>query len=277
MIPKACITEWRNKINWPEDAQIEQDLILSKIIVELYSDEVLKNELAFRGGTALQKLFFKEQLRYSEDIDLVQINSGPIGYIINKIRAKLDYWLGEPTWKQNQGRFTLNYKFDSEYNQKLKVKIEVNTREHFNVLGCNYKHFSVNNSWYKGQCTVVTYKLEELLGTKLRALYQRRKGRDFFDIALGLDKLIFNENDVIRTFNQYMKFLGFNISRAEFEENLFLKLIDNRYLNDIKTLIPINSNYLSKLNVYKNLVHNKIIKKLKGEPWKGEFKKCLQY
>ena len=39
----------------------------------------------------------------------------------------------------------------------------------------------MENSWFSGRCELTTYALEELLGTKLRALYQRAKGRDLFD------------------------------------------------------------------------------------------------
>ena len=72
MIPQAYITEWQNEAPWQSDDQIEQDLIISRIIVELYNNEFLKEELLFRGGTALTKLFLDEPLRYSEDLDFVQ-------------------------------------------------------------------------------------------------------------------------------------------------------------------------------------------------------------
>lgn len=86
MIPKAHITQWRSKVSWPEDFQIEQDLILTRIIIEIFKDRMLQENLAFRGGTALNKLFFSKPLRYSEDIDLVQINPGPIGDTVNRIK-----------------------------------------------------------------------------------------------------------------------------------------------------------------------------------------------
>ena len=131
MIPKASITGWRTQAPWISDEQIEQDLILSRIIVEIFSDPLLNQELAFRGGTALHKLFFNPPGRYSEDIDLVRTNTGPIGKIIHAIRIKLDSWLGQPTTKRNQGRFTLYYKFiaTTATAPKMRIKIEINTRE----------------------------------------------------------------------------------------------------------------------------------------------------
>ena len=70
MIPLAQITQWRQIAPWADDMQVAQDLILSRILVDIFSDPFLKKELAFRGGTALHKLFFSPAARYSEDIDL---------------------------------------------------------------------------------------------------------------------------------------------------------------------------------------------------------------
>ena len=67
MIPLAQITQWRQTAPWSDDLQVEQDLILSRIIIEIFADPFLYQELAFRGGTALHKLFFTPPARYSED------------------------------------------------------------------------------------------------------------------------------------------------------------------------------------------------------------------
>jgi predicted nucleotidyltransferase component of viral defense system len=72
VIPRANIMAWRRQAHWSTDAQVEQDLVLSRAIVEIYSGPVLSTPVAFRGGTALHKLHLSPALRYSEDIDLVQ-------------------------------------------------------------------------------------------------------------------------------------------------------------------------------------------------------------
>ncbi len=53
MIPQAFITEWRQRAPWSQDAQVEQDLIISRAMVEIFSHPLLTENLAFRGGTAL--------------------------------------------------------------------------------------------------------------------------------------------------------------------------------------------------------------------------------
>lgn len=90
MIQRAYITAWRSKAPWPADAQVEQDLALSRVIVEIFTSEFLREHVAFRGGTALHKLFLKQPERYSEDIDLVQVKAGPIGGVLKALRQKLD-------------------------------------------------------------------------------------------------------------------------------------------------------------------------------------------
>ena len=72
----------------------------------------------------------------------------------------------------------------------MRLKIEINTREHFNVLGLKQIPYKVENSWFLGECMLTGYELEKLLGTKLRALYQRRKGRDLFDLYWALQQLL---------------------------------------------------------------------------------------
>lgn len=174
MIEKSAIIEWYSKAPWPSPTQIEQDLVLSRIICEIFAHSFLSERLAFRGGTALNKLFFNPPLRYSEDVDLVQINGEPIGGILDLLRKILDPWLGEPKRKQNHGRVTLIYRFQAEELPiPMRVKIEINSREHFSVMGFIKLPFRVKNSWHTGDALITTYKIEELLATKLRALYQR--------------------------------------------------------------------------------------------------------
>ena len=113
MIPRDYITEWRVHAPWITDRQVEQDLIISRALVELFSRPTIANAVAFRGGTALYKLHLRPAARYSEDIDLVQIAPGPIGPTLDAIHEALNGWLGKPGRKQSEGRVTMTYRFDS--------------------------------------------------------------------------------------------------------------------------------------------------------------------
>jgi predicted nucleotidyltransferase component of viral defense system len=99
MIPENYIEQWRPEAPWQTLAMIEQDLIISRALVELFNQPLVQSSLVFRGGTALNKLYIQPPARYSEDIDLVQIRAEPIGEVLNAIRKGLDHWLGEPKRK----------------------------------------------------------------------------------------------------------------------------------------------------------------------------------
>ena len=79
MFPKVDIVRWREVAPWADDDNVEQDLVITLALFDIFRDPLLKDALAFRGGTALHKLHLAPAVRYSEDIDLVQRDAGPIG------------------------------------------------------------------------------------------------------------------------------------------------------------------------------------------------------
>ncbi|KAF0156629.1 MAG: hypothetical protein FD159_1666 [Syntrophaceae bacterium] len=106
MIPLDFISEWKKIAPWPETDQVEQDLLISRALVEIFRHSVVAKNLAFCGGTALYKLYLKP-VRYSEDIDLVHVHPGPIGSLMDALKEVLNPWLGNPKRKQSEGRITL--------------------------------------------------------------------------------------------------------------------------------------------------------------------------
>lgn len=239
MIPQAAITHWRHVAPWPQDAQVEQDLILCRALVEIFREPELSRHLILRGGTALHKLYATSPLRYSEDIDLVQPTAGPIGSVLDGLRARLDPILGTPRRENNPGNVTLRYRMESEIPPviPLRLKIEINTREHFDVYGITARPFAVRSPWFEGTSGVNTYNLEELLATKLRALYQRRKGRDLFDLWIGLRTKGVEAGRVVAAFRRYMHAARAKVSRAEFEKNLAAKVAFRAFRDDLRPLL----------------------------------------
>lgn len=245
MIPRACIDAWRAKAPWRSDAQVEQDLLVCRTLVGIFSNPVLVKQLMFRGGTALHKLFFSPPRRYSEDIDLVQNAEGPIGPIFDALREQLTPIFGTPRRKQGPGVVTLTYRMMSEIPPviPLKLKVEINSREHFTVLPAQLRPFAIASPWFTGDCAIPTFALEELLATKLRALYQRRKGRDLFDLWLGLTEGKAGAQQIVSVFRKYMEFGGQQVSRAEFVGNLEAKRRHPGFTSDLEGLLPTGLEY----------------------------------
>lgn len=262
MIPRTYIIEWASVVPWAEPRQIEQDLIITKALLHIYEHPILKETLAFRGGTALNKLIFKQPSRYSEDIDLVQINTEPIGATIDLLQEVLNPWLGSPKRDASHGIVTLSYRVISDDEFPIKLKVEINTREHFSILGFQKVPFSSSSTWYSGQVKILTYKIEELLGTKLRALYQRRKGRDLYDLYMILtDFPHVNSNEIIHCFTKYMQHANQSVSQEDFLANIEKKLKNKEFLLDIQPLLPQRSKSFDPKDAYEH-VKLKLLKKL---------------
>ena len=96
----------------------------------MFSDPVLAGTLAFRGSTALYKLYLTPPARYSEGIDLVQFEPSAAGPLMIGLRSVLDPWLGEAQWKQSRGRVTFGYRFMSEDvpSMRLRLKVKIKGR-----------------------------------------------------------------------------------------------------------------------------------------------------
>ena len=92
MINELHLLRAQEMFPWISNPMVEQDLILSKVLVTMFKSELVKEKLVFRGGTALNKLFFNPPSRYSEDLDFVQRTAEPIGETINAIRSLVDDW-----------------------------------------------------------------------------------------------------------------------------------------------------------------------------------------
>lgn len=270
MIPRDYITEWREHAPWITDAQVEQDLVISRALVEIFRTPELVGRLAFRGGTALFKLYLQPAARYSEDIDLVQVSSEPIGETFDSVRSVLDTWLGEPRRQLREGRVNLMYRFESEDQppKPMRLKIEINSREHFAEHGHVRLHFEMRSRWWSGEADITTFSLEELLGTKLRALYQRSKGRDLFDLWYALERGSANPDKILACFSRYMRESGRTITRSSFEKNLAVKLTDVQFQADITPLLRPGTTW--DLEKAARVVSERLLAKLEGAPWKRE-------
>ena len=57
MLPRFEIQAWRSQAPWADEADIEQDLIITRALLQLFDDAFIRERLALRGGTAIHKLY----------------------------------------------------------------------------------------------------------------------------------------------------------------------------------------------------------------------------
>ena len=170
---------------------------------------------------------------------MVQLAPEPIGAVLNRIRDVFSY-LGSPSIKQAHSNNTVIFRFMSESlpQSRLRLKIEINCHEHMNILGLAEIPFTVRNPWFTGNSTIITYTIEELIASKIRALYQRKKGRDLFDIYYAHTHGCIDAGSTVFSYKRYMaNSPGYVPSAKQYMENLTEKLNDPAFRADLVPLL----------------------------------------
>ena len=239
MLAQSDINNWRTKADWATDDQVEQDLIISICLVKLFSNPFLRERLAFRGDTALNKLIFPKALRYSEDIDMNRLENEAAGSIIDAIRDSLkDLFLKKAKFKSTDQSIKLTYIYPSIIGENRKLKMEINVRETLPQWEIVDYPFEVKSEFFSGKTIIRGFSKEEMIGTKIRALYQRKKGRDLFDLY-ELGKLDLDWDKIVGSFKK----LDIGASREDFEKNMEEKMKGPVFIDDIAPLLPTDVGY----------------------------------
>ena len=132
------------------------------------------------------------------------------------------------------------YRFTSEYEEiRMRLKLEINCKEHFNVLDWVDFPFEIKSEWFTGKAEIRTYNINELLGTKLRALYQRSKGRDLFDLDYARQNMDLDYEQIITCFKEYTSYATGKKppSKKEFLLNIEEKELSAEFIGDMEALL----------------------------------------
>ncbi len=235
MITEADIAHWQHHAPWPTLEQVEQDLVLSRLIVEIANHPLLGGELVFRGGTCLHKVWLDRSWRYSEDLDYVRRTGGGIGNVLDAIREVADAVGFDRV--QTDVRRHPKVLLDSTFVRggRMRIKIELNTFERSPARPTVTRTLDVDSPWFSGAADVPTFALEELAATKIRALFQRKKGRDLFDLWLAVVRAEVSPAGIAACFDPYRPD-GWTVARAV--ANLDGKLDDPEFTADIDQFVP---------------------------------------
>lgn len=222
---------------WPQPFQVEQDLILSRLIVEIANHELLGEELAMRGGTCIHKLHLSEPLRYSEDLDYVRKTHSGIKPYLDALH-NISSQIGFPERSVDQSGDMVHLVLDAEPTitpGRIRIRIETNIRETTAYGERITIPYRVESGWWQGEAEVATFTIEELMSTKLRALYQRSTGRDLFDLWLVLTERDPDDEAIVDGLRHYMGDDAYTY--PQLANNLRDKLEDAEFLADLETLV----------------------------------------
>ncbi len=247
-------------VPWSAQYQVEQDLLLCRAMVALFDDQFLSSQLAIRGGTLLHKVHLAPPARYSEDIDLVVVGARPAEHIRRAIRRVLIDVLGTPkasVWDtltlairnavkpSRVLRMSYSARSIIEPNRTLEIVVEANVTERKPHRAVVEMPFSFPFRGKPVQTRIRGFDIHEMLGTKMRAMFQRKRGRDLFDLywALTQSPTPIDPAAIIASFEHYLKQEGTRAGRAEFIGILEGYLRDRGFCSDMQPLLRTDITY----------------------------------
>lgn len=266
MITAQELAQWRTYAPWSSDLMVEQDFLICQAVAAIFEDPFLKGQVAMRGGTVLHKAHLSPASRYSEDIDLVLVGDRPASHIKKALARVLRSLLGEPTEsimadiqltvrnlvaKSKIIRSTYTYDPSSSEAALAHLKVEVNTNESKNYFPfVAVKVLVPAAGGGTREVEVMSYDLDEMLGTKLRALLQREHGRDLFDIAQawavsqnpGAVSVV-DPARVGEAFRFYMEREGSSFAAADIQKELERRMNSNKFLKDMEGYLAAGQTY----------------------------------
>lgn len=259
-ITRQDILAHQAMVPWAAQHQVEQDLLLCRAMVALFDDKFLSAQIAMRGGTLLHKVHLAPPARYSEDIDLVVVGTRPPDHIRRAIRRVLTNVLGAPkasvwdtlalairnTVKPSRVlRMTYAMRSIIEPNRALGIVIEANVTERKPHRDVVELPFSFPFRDKPVQTRIKGFDIHEMLGTKMRAMFQRKRGRDLFDLYWALTKspTPVDPAAIIASFEHYLKQEGTKAGRSEFIGILDNHLKDRGFCSDMQPLLRTDIHY----------------------------------
>lgn len=259
-LTRRDVTAHQAAVPWPSQRQVEQDLLLCLAMTALFDDKFLRTQIAMRGGTLLHKVHLAPAARYSEDIDLVVFGDRPEGHIAKAVRRVLRPVFGRPTdsiWDTIQLairnvvrpsrvlRLTYSIPSVSEPGATLDIVVEANVTEREPHRAIVQIPFEYTYRDVAVKSVLNGYDLHEMLGTKMRALFQRKRGRDLFDLYWALTKASppVDPAAITESFLHYLQQEGGTAARAEFVGILESHLADRGFCTDMEPLLRAGETY----------------------------------
>ena len=168
----------------------EKDYFLA-LTMQLIANSPLGKKLVFKGGTAIHHCYL-EQYRFSEDLDF---SSGQQPISLKEVRGVLASLDNLEIKKQYQSKTTIKIErllYTGPLNHPNSIKVEIDFYQ--NVL-LPVKTLSYRNIWGL-EFPVRVMDIREICAEKIRAMSDRARFRDFYDIFLILEKHQLNLEEI---------------------------------------------------------------------------------
>lgn len=237
MIPPKALDQWSETVAWTSRHQIEQDLVLTRLATEVASHPVLCDKLSLKGGTSLHKLWLSVPWRYSEDLDYNRIVASDPLEIIHSLREiASDIGFSDTTFKQNKLFLHLWLTDTLVDGQEFQVKIDIQREIKPDSSAYQYRQLVIDSPWYSNQASVRSNTAEDIVASKVLALFQRARPRDLFDMWAAIKAGIVTYADVASRFAPYRPDNPERWNTSKAARNLVTKLSNPSYMAELERI-----------------------------------------
>jgi predicted nucleotidyltransferase component of viral defense system len=179
---------------------IEKDYVLGWILNGIYNIPEIQDSWIFKGGTSLKKCYFKEY-RFSEDLDfsIIKIYDDPSEW--RSIIVKISDWVNNQSgieipsklievdiYKSLQGQMMIqaSIRFNGPLHRKTnfpRIKLDLSPNERIVLKPIKRPIYHPYTDSLKEITTANCYPFEEAFAEKMRALAERARPRDLYDVV----------------------------------------------------------------------------------------------
>ena len=169
----------------------EKDYYLA-LAIQLVYNSPLRDKLVFKGGTAIHHCYLPQK-RFSEDLDFTAIDPA---ISLEEVQTVLE----------SDGTFVVNKSYRSEFTIKIErlqyqglleqpgnIKFEVDYHQNVVLPGVTTGYHNV----WKIKANPVVMDPREICAEKIRAISQRARYRDFYDLYFLLNEFSFDLDEVL--------------------------------------------------------------------------------
>lgn len=249
MIPPAEISKLSAKVG-VKDKTIEKDYVLTWILIVL-SQSGLRDNLVFKGGTALRKIYIKNY-RYSEDLDFTLTGSLSAEEILHRFEEV--YSLAQKqaaiplqfNRREEESRESLTFyvNYSGPFGQDItrgEIKLDVTLKELLQFSTPTQSLFR-EYSDYPGDIKVKTYSLSEIVIEKMCSLLSRyrKEPRDVYDLWYMLKHKLVDLAFLAHPFGAKCRFKNLDSrdlkTQLDAKEKIYKKLWEQRLRDQILEL-----------------------------------------
>ncbi len=174
---------------------VEKDFLISIFFLLLGYDEQfasLRDKIVLRGGTCIKKAYYSDETRFSEDLDFTSLNVEEMDSLFEELKGVVGQDLGITTITQvsemyrNSKGLDLRLDYTSVLGQPNHIMFNLSSSN--TTMKPKRVRVSLMPYFASFRPVVQAMNIREILAEKLRALLQRGKPRDVFDVWFLVSK-----------------------------------------------------------------------------------------